>query len=149
MARKDALLRLYERLVERRDSLRKKFSVERIESTSQPWRGTGDIGDAAYEGSQQEINSQLAALESRELAQIEQAVHLMRDGHYGRCEHCNGAIPIARLKALPYTQFCVTCQRERTALGSRVDDHNASWENAYELEGRLNDRELTIGDIDV
>ena len=119
MARKDALLRLHERLVAKRDSLRKKFTGEGLNlSPSQARKGTGDTGDAAYAGSQTELNSQLAALESRELAQIEQAILLMRDGKYGKCEHCGCSIPIARLKALPYTPYCVACQHCR--IGHRI-----------------------------
>ena len=98
MARKDALLRLHERLIAKRDALRKRFTLELSMSTS--WSGTGDVGDAAHGGSESEINSQLAALESRELAKIEQAIQLMREGRYGTCEMCATAIPIARLKAM-------------------------------------------------
>jgi hypothetical protein len=28
-------------------------------------------------------------------------------------------------------------------------DEGADWESAFELEGRLRDRELTLGDIDI
>lgn len=150
MARKDALLRLHERLVAKRDSLRDKFIGEGLNlSNSQARKGTGDVGDAAYEGSQTELNSQLAALESRELAQIEKAILLIRDGKYGKCEHCGCSIPIARLKALPYAPYCVACQRERANLGSVENDYNADWESAFEHEGRMNDRELSMRDIDI
>ena len=149
MARKDALLRLHERLVAKRDSLRKKFSNELNLSHTPAWAGTGDVGDAAHGGSESEINSQLAALESRELAQIEQAIRLMREGRYGSCEICDTTIPIARLKALPYTPYCVTCQRKKADMIGDPESFEPDWESAYEHEGRMNDRELTIRDLDI
>ena len=96
-----------------------------------------------------ELDSQLAALESRELAQIEQAIQNIRDGRYGLCEMCEKPIPIQRLKALPFTTCCVACQREAEDRGFDGTDTEVDWESAYEHEGRLNDRELTIGDLDV
>lgn len=147
MARKDALLRLHERLIAKRDALRKRFALELSMSTS--WSGTGDVGDAAHGGSESEINSQLAALESRELAKIEQAIQLMREGRYGTCEMCETSIPIARLKALPYTPYCVDCQRQKALMPDDSQEYDADWESAYEHEGRMNDQELTIRDLDV
>lgn len=150
MARKDALLRLHDRLVAKRDSLRKRFSGDGLDiGDSEQWAGTGDVGDAANGGSQSEINSQLAALESRELVQIERAIQMMREGRYGTCELCDSPIPIARLKVLPYTPFCVGCQQKKAAMVSDGEGYDADWESAYELEGRMNDRELTIREIDI
>ena len=74
---------------------------------------------------------------------------MIREGRYGRCEVCDQAIPIARLQALPFTPYCVTCQRNQEALGHGDDGLEADWESAYEHEGRMSDRELTLGDIDI
>jgi DnaK suppressor protein len=148
MTRKDALLRLHERLLVKRDALRKKLGDEL--NLALPSSGSGgDVGDAANDGAQNELNSQLAALESRELSQVERAIELIRDGRYGNCEVCEQAIPIARLKALPYTPLCVNCQRLREENGGEGLEFDADWESAFEHEGRLNDRELTLGDIDI
>lgn len=145
MARKDALLRLHERLIAKRDALRKKL-IEEFDESHPAWSG-GDVGDAASDGEQSELNSQLAALESRELLQVERAITLIREGRYGLCEACEQPIPIARLKALPFTPLCVECQRMQEAYGRDAGGVEADWESAYELEGRLSDRELTLGDI--
>ena len=148
MARKDALLRLHERLIAKRDSLHKKLAsdlgIELLHG-----RG-GDIGDAAHDGTTDELNTQLAALESRELEQVERALMQMRQGRYGKCEVCDQPIPIERLKALPFTPYCVGCQRDQERLGSRrFDFDNVNWEAAYEMEGRLQDKEVTLGDLDL
>lgn len=146
MARKDALLRLHERLLAKRDDLRKKLADEHDLPT---WSGGRDVGDSASEGAEAELDSQLAALESRELAQVEQAIRSIRDGRYGQCDVCEKPIPVERLKALPFTTSCVACQREAEFVRAEGGDVEADWESAYEHEGRMNDRELTLGDIDV
>jgi DnaK suppressor protein len=146
MARKDALLRLHERLVAKRDALRRKLADD---LTINEVTTTGDEADAANDGAQNELNTQLAALESRELVQVERAITLIRQGRYGVCEVCEQVIPIERLKALPFTPVCVTCQRMQEKLSYHADSDDADWESAFELEGRLRDRELTLGDIDI
>jgi DnaK suppressor protein len=146
MNRKDALLRLHTRLIAKRDALRKKLAQEL--NLSFPPAG-GDVGDAANDGAQNELNSQLAALESRELSQVERAIELIREGRYGVCEHCEQAIPIQRLKALPFTPLCVECQRSLEEQGIDGFDMDANWETAYEHEGRMNDKELSLGDFDL
>jgi DnaK suppressor protein len=148
MARKDALLRLHERLVAKRDALRKKLDDDMSLVLSQVTT-TGDEADAANDGAQNELNTQLAALESRELMQIDRAIDLIRQGRYGVCEICDLPIPIERLKALPFTPVCVTCQRVQEQMSRHTDASDADWESAFELEGRLRDRELTLGDIDI
>lgn len=48
------------------------------------------------------------------LKEIEIKLQRISDGEYdGRCEECNEAIPIARLKAVPTAIYCVSCQRSK------------------------------------
>ena len=148
MARKDSVLRLHQRLTAKRDALRKKLFEEfKLARTSNA--GVGDVGDAAADGASNELDSQLAALESRELKQIERAIELIREGRYGICESCEHPIPLARLNAVPFTPLCVECQRKREEFGDDADDLDADWENAYDFEGRMSDKELTLGDIEL
>lgn len=117
-ARKDALLRLHARLVARRDALRKALSgdVDSLLAYHSTFE-VGDNGDAAVDTANDEISSQLAELESRELEQIEHALQRIVKGVYGRCEFCGGKIAEARLNALPYTNTCIDCQRENERSG--------------------------------
>ncbi|MEX0701075.1 MAG: TraR/DksA C4-type zinc finger protein [Planctomycetales bacterium] len=146
MARKDALLRLHQLLIAKRGALRNKLSDQFSDVAG--YSG-GDVGDAANDGAASELDTQLAALESRELRAIDQAIELMRDGRYGVCDICERPIPISRLNALPFTPYCIECQRRLEASGEGAGEFIGDWESAYELEGRMNDRELTLGDIDV
>lgn len=47
---------------------------------------------------------------------IQKALTQLQDGRYGRCEECGGAIPAARLRAMPDATTCLRCQeaKERT-----------------------------------
>ncbi len=77
----------------------------------------GDVVDAALDAAQDEISSQLAEVESRELANIERALVRIKSGTYGECEVCGERIPLARLNALPYATSCIECQRAAETSG--------------------------------
>jgi DnaK suppressor protein len=79
----------------------------------------GDVIDAAVDTAQDEISSQLAEVEARELGSIENALERMSSGTYGSCEICNGKIPLARLQALPYATMCIQCQRQTEEAGTQ------------------------------
>ena len=139
MARQDALLRLHKTLVNRATALRKALSDEladlRLRSGD-----TGDSADAAFDAGSEEIASQLAELESRELSQIERALTRMKQGTYGLCEHCHTKIPVARLNALPYSTTCVDCQREMENYPGWADRRgNADWQKVSDAESSSRD----------
>src|SRR5262249_19786228 len=155
MARKDALLRLHGRLAARRDALRKVLNGDL--DGFREFAATNDVGDnvdAAVDTANDEICSQLAEIESRELGQIEHALKRIVDGVYGRCEYCGGKIAEARLNALPYTNSCIDCQRENErngpAPGRGVED-NHRWAKVFDkpLEDSERDSELSLSDFEV
>lgn len=148
MSRKDALLRLHKSLITKRDELRKQLRHE-LDSAGVADVNTGDLFDAAMDGSHNEMNSQLAAFETEELQQIERAIKLIRKGRYGSCEVCQAKIPIERLKALPYTTVCIICRQKQERHGADQNDGDGNWESVYEYEGAQSDRDLTIRDIDI
>src|SRR5262245_13820076 len=90
MARQDALLRLHKNLLSRRSELRKRLGLE-LEQLAHVKHSSasGDVADAAFDASGEEIASTLAELESRELAQIERALRRLKAGTYGKCEVCS------------------------------------------------------------
>jgi DnaK suppressor protein len=146
MARKDAILNMYNILIKRRDALRKALAGDlsllrelRAQSTS------GDVVDAALDAAHDEINSQLAEVESRELANIERALARIRDGGYGICEGCGEKIKLARLNALPYATCCIECQRELERSGE-ASFGGSDWGDLLDSDG---DRDLTINDIEI
>jgi RNA polymerase-binding transcription factor DksA len=46
------------------------------------------------------------------LASIERALHRLERGTFGVCQSCDEEIDSARLKALPYAEQCIECQRQ-------------------------------------
>src|SRR6185437_7894466 len=99
MARKDAILSMRQILIKRRDALRTALAGDLSLLKELRAQAAGDVVDAALDSAQDEISSQLAEVESRELASIENALERMRDGQYGVCEGCSCSIPLARLNA--------------------------------------------------
>ncbi|MEU0941387.1 TraR/DksA C4-type zinc finger protein [Streptomyces canus] len=48
----------------------------------------------------------------RVLTEVEAAFARVQDGSYGICRTCSKPIPVERLEILPYTPYCVPCQRD-------------------------------------
>lgn len=146
MARKDSLLRLRQLLLKRRDALRKALAGDLGDLKNLERDSTGDLVDFALDSASDELSSQLADIESRELAQVEFALERMSDGNYGRCVACTKPIPAARLQALPYATMCIECQSAAEVHGRR-DRPSANF-------GRIDDdssgdAEVTIDDIEM
>lgn len=112
MTRQQALLNLRNVLIKRRDALRRALAGDLSMLKELREQTKGDVIDFALDAAQDEISSQLAEVESRELKNIEYALERMREGAYGVCQQCSDNIPLARLQALPYAVSCIRCQRE-------------------------------------
>jgi DnaK suppressor protein len=136
MPRKDALQELRSILVRRRDALRSALAGDLSLLKELRSESPGDVIDAALDTAQDEISSQLAEVESRELAHIENALERMRTGHYGLCEVCTRKIPLARLDALPYATMCIDCQRdlERTGGSRQAEAAEESYSSDMEID---------------
>ena len=146
MNRKDAILNLRQVLINRRDALRKALAGDLSLLKELRTQTSGDVIDAALDSVQDEISSQLAEVESRELARIETALVRIRDGQYGICEGCGCNIPMARLSALPYATSCIKCQREAEREGSG-HGHDADWGRL--LDNSSADVDMSINDIEI
>jgi DnaK suppressor protein len=145
MARRDAVLRLHRDLVAQRNELRRLMGLEIGSGDA----GKGDAGDVANDDAERDVNTQLVALESRELAKIERAIDAIRTGRYGTCDGCEKKIPIARLNALPYTTLCINCQRTQEERRQRGETDEVDWTAAHEFQLRQQDRDYNLRDMDV
>src|SRR6186997_1639828 len=126
MSRKDSINKMRELLITRRDALRKALQGDLSLLKQLREQSGGDVVDAALDAAQDEISSQLAEVESRELANIERALVLIKKGTYGECEGCGERIPLARLNALPYATSCIECQRA-AETGSGAGGSGNDW----------------------
>ncbi len=152
MARRDALLRLHKTLLARRTALRKALAGELADLRNFKNEAGGDAVDVAFDTGNEEIASQLAELEARELSQIERALLRMKQGTYGVCEVCQGKIPVARLNALPYSTTCIECQREMENYpGWEGGRGGRDWEKVYDAGAAPleEEKEVNISEIEM
>src|SRR4051812_33536111 len=151
MARSDALLRLHKTLLGRRSELRKRLGVELDDlARAKGLRATGDTADAAFDASGEEIASQLAELEAKELAQVERALRRLKQGTYGKCEACSTTIPVARLNALPFSTLCIKCQREMELEGGWINGRGeVDWARMDDHRNPMEDREVNLADLEI
>jgi DnaK suppressor protein len=111
---------------------------------------SGDAADVAFEAGSDEMTSQLAELDSRELRQIERALARLKQGTYGLCENCGHKIPVGRLNALPYSTLCINCQRELEKYPDWNDRSGGNWEKVYDAAAPLEEqREVRLSDIEI
>lgn len=137
---------MHQVLIKRRDALRKALAGDLSLLRELSAQASGDVVDAALDSVQDEISSQLAEVESRELARIENALARMREGQYGICEACGCNIPMARLNALPYATNCIKCQREAEREGA-AGAADVDWSRL--LDTGTADADLSINDIEL
>ena len=72
----------------------------------------GDEIDTASQNSEKEMYFELAAADKITLNDINDALVKIEKGTYGKCECCGCDIPMERLKAIPWTRYCIQCQEE-------------------------------------
>ncbi len=109
MNRKVAIEELRVLLVQRREALRAALKGD-LTALRELNLASGDLADFALDSGCEEVTSQMAEVESRELMHIDDAISRFNHGGYGDCEGCNKPIPLARLEALPYATLCIKCQ---------------------------------------
>jgi DnaK suppressor protein len=148
MARRDALLRLHKSLVQRRDELHRRLGGELNDLLTNT--SSGDAADMAFDSAGEEVTSQLAELESRELMQIDRAIQRLKQGSYGSCELCQKKIPISRLNALPFSTTCIQCQREMEQGGGYGSLSHGNWERASDMEARMHEpRDVDLSQLEM
>jgi DnaK suppressor protein len=144
MKRNDFIQKMQQRLLVRRDALRRVLSGDVNALQSLGDSAVGDEGDMSVFGAQAEINSQMAQVESRELSQIDRALERMAEGSYGRCDGCNKPINTLRLQAVPYATECINCARKAERASER-DGMGSRWDR---LPTRDDEPETTVEDVE-
>ncbi|RMG04618.1 MAG: TraR/DksA family transcriptional regulator [Planctomycetota bacterium] len=146
MNRKEAILKMRQVLIKRRDALRKALQGDLSQLSTLRSEASGDVVDFALDSVQDEISSQLAEVESRELDRIENALEKMNSGEYGVCEGCGCNIPLARLQALPYATLCVKCQLEEEQSDGSSGGPPPAWGRVVDSPM---DQDFSINDINL
>lgn len=90
-----------------RDRLRAELAVE-IEGPGQMTYGSQAA--AATHVFEQQRDLALRERAQTQLALVMEALERIDDGSWGRCRRCGQPIAPARLEALPWAAFCISCQ---------------------------------------
>nr|WP_239577582.1 TraR/DksA C4-type zinc finger protein [Archangium primigenium] len=83
-----------------------------------------DEGRVGGDEDEQPLNEMMQAIASNRnrnsdvvLARVVKALGKLREDpdSFGECEECGDDIPLGRLEAMPYVEFCVNCQGQKDA----------------------------------
>lgn len=70
-----------------------------------------DLGEKSLLDVLSDSGLAVADLRREQLTQLEEAQRRLEMGTYGRCEDCGEPIGLQRLRLVPFTSYCVDCQR--------------------------------------
>lgn len=70
----------------------------------------GALVEDSARGAMADLLADLEGRERHELDEIQAAQARLETGSFGVCQGCGGAIPLPRLRAVPWARFCLDCQ---------------------------------------
>lgn len=94
-------------LLEKRNSILEKLSNWEDRSSPSGLKEMGDLADMASDLNEDALASALTENEIETLRLIDKALKKIEDGTYGICEGSHKKIPVARLRAIPWTPYTV------------------------------------------
>lgn len=98
------------RLLEGRETLLRAVKATDEEIAELETAGPGDSVDRAAGSSVAALVSRLAGQDKEQLDEIAAALRRLGSGAYGKCVSCREPIALARLRAVPATRLCLSCQ---------------------------------------
>ena len=101
---------------------------------------TLDEGDLSSAEEFRDVDFGILTMYSENLKDIRQALDKLEKDIYGYCEECGQEIDRRRLEVMPFTRYCITCQREHEKY--RVSDQRRDWlEHRARMERSHEDEE--------
>ena len=124
---KSQLKEFKQRLLEERAKFAGEIRAIAREASKNPREASGDLSaytvhmaDMSSDTYERELFVDLASSEQEVLYQIDEALKRFEEGTYGTCQQCNKPITLSRLKAVPYTSLCISCQRAKEQKAKRT-----------------------------
>ena len=71
--------------------------------------GEKDWAENAVEMEDDEVRFEIGMITKKEISEVENALHRIKTGEYGKCVACGQAINNTRLELLPETPTCIQC----------------------------------------
>jgi len=89
-----------------------------------------DISDDAARSYNLQLEGELGEQGWQKLKQVDTAIEKIGAGEYGICAQCESTIPEARLKVVPYTEFCTQClsEMEKNPKATSITDDEDPFE---------------------
>jgi RNA polymerase-binding protein DksA len=111
-------------------ALRELLAPDQDEETQVDYNHPADmvVGDNDYDK-----GIALIRRERAELALVTSALARMDQGSYGICEECGEEIPYARLKAIPFTKYCINCKEDKDAAAQLGQNMGAEGSNPHDV----------------
>ena len=107
-----------ERLLERRDELRKRASDASADLRHEADPLSADFAEQVTQRENDDVLGAISNSAQAELQQVESALRRLAQGRYTTCSVCGGDIEPERLAAVPYTDRCRSCaEAGRSASG--------------------------------
>ena len=113
-------------LIEERAKVAGEIKSIARDASKNPRDASGDLSgytvhmaDMSADTYERELAMNIASSEQEVLYQIDDALKRVDEGAYGTCQQCNQSISLNRLKAVPYTSLCITCQRDKEQKGKK------------------------------
>jgi len=72
-----------------------------------------DSGDLSTLDFQQSMENTLLSHETEHLNRVNSALDRLKQGTYGVCLNCGKEINLVRLQAVPFVEYCVSCQGKK------------------------------------
>jgi len=76
------------------------------------------LADLGTDSDEREKETYMLDRELRNLKNIDNALKRIHDKTYGVCNYCGEDISSTRLKAVPYTEFCISCKRNEERINN-------------------------------
>jgi DnaK suppressor protein len=105
----------------------------------------GDMGECSVTNFSREFAFQQSTRKRHALRNIEAALKRIKERTFGRCMSCGGDILIARLRATPFSAYCLACQ-EKFEREQSVDRDTGSHNPKAPAEGARPVRSISESD---
>ena len=102
--------RLAKDLQARGAELRQRIAQSQAETAGEKLDYGKDEGDRANASLSREIDLGQKSRDHALLSAIDAALERIRLGTFGECFHCGTEIGVKRLDAIPWVQYCISCQ---------------------------------------
>jgi DnaK suppressor protein len=99
-------------LATKKESIIRKLSATITESKEMESNVAQDVVDKAETSYTKEFLLSLSDAEREQLLLIDEALKRLEHNEFGVCQLCRGDIGAKRLKAIPWTPYCIDCQEK-------------------------------------